>query len=154
MMMNSLNQLLSLLEDNPVPIPGLILPEAAFIHFKQGNEGLFLQRSHEDWDSPGAWSYQGGSINYGEHPFDAALRECKEEIGVAPSFRLVGKYVSKDGKVVTYLGEVANKDFEIKLNHEHEMYGWSNYSSQLPEPLHPEIYPTLQYFGLVGKEGP
>lgn len=152
--MTRLTQLLKLLEDNPVPIPGLILPEAAFIHLKHGNEGLFLKRSNEDWDSPGAWSYQGGGINNGEYPYQAALREMKEEIGVAPSFRLLGKYTSKDGKAITYLGEVADKDFEIKLNREHESYGWFNYVDQLPEPLHPEVYPTLQHFGLVGKEGP
>lgn len=146
--MNTLTQqLLSLLEDNPIATSGLIFPEAAGILLKHKNEGLFLKRVKEDLDSPGAWAYQGGGISNGESPYQAAIRECMEEIGSVPSFNFVGSF--QHGKYVTHLGEVANKDFEIKLNHEHEAYGWFNFTDQLPDPLHHGVYPVLQHFGLV-----
>jgi len=146
--LNKAQRLLQILETNPVPTPGLILPEAAGILLKHKNEGLFLKRTqNEDWDNVGSWAYTGGGINDGESPYQAALRECNEEIGCLPKFELLGEF--QHGSFVTYVGEVANKDFEVKLNHEHEMYGWYNFSDQSLSPLHPGVFPVLQHFGLV-----
>jgi 8-oxo-dGTP diphosphatase len=40
----------------------------------------------------GKWNGVGGKVEEGEHEWDAAIRECKEEIGVTPyEPRLVGR---------------------------------------------------------------
>ena len=56
--------------------------------FGDGPEGpdlLFTERAHQMRSHPGQVSFPGGSIDPGESPEQAALRETLEETGVAPN---------------------------------------------------------------------
>lgn len=69
---------------------------------------LLLQRSYKDEDDParGTWEFPGGSIEDGEEPLEAAIREWCEETGCPPpdDIRVVGEWDSPDG---VYRGHIA-----------------------------------------------
>ena len=44
---------------------------------------LYVQKRQEEGHLDGKWEFPGGKINNGEEPKKAALREFKEEVGVA-----------------------------------------------------------------------
>ncbi|UMG93923.1 CoA pyrophosphatase [Nocardioides sp. TF02-7] len=50
-----------------------------------GPELLLTERAHHMRSHPGQVSFPGGSIDPGETPVEAALREAQEEIGVDPA---------------------------------------------------------------------
>jgi 8-oxo-dGTP pyrophosphatase MutT (NUDIX family) len=50
-----------------------------------GGELLLTERAHDMRSHPGQVSFPGGSIDPGETPFEAALREAEEETGLDPS---------------------------------------------------------------------
>ena len=51
----------------------------------QGSELLLTERAHDMRSHPGQVSFPGGSLDPGETPVQAALREAEEEVGVRPS---------------------------------------------------------------------
>lgn len=42
---------------------------------------LILKRAPSEIDTEGLWDLPGGSVEPGEHPVDAIIRECREELG-------------------------------------------------------------------------
>jgi 8-oxo-dGTP pyrophosphatase MutT (NUDIX family) len=51
----------------------------------QGPDLLLTERNHQMRSHPGQVSFPGGSIDAGETPHDAALREAQEETGLDPA---------------------------------------------------------------------
>jgi 8-oxo-dGTP pyrophosphatase MutT (NUDIX family) len=88
-------------------------PSAVLILFADGPAGpdlLFIQRSQELRLHAGQPAFPGGSIDAGEGPVEAALREAAEEVGVDPAgVEVVGTlpelYIPRTGfRVVPVLG--------------------------------------------------
>jgi 8-oxo-dGTP pyrophosphatase MutT (NUDIX family) len=88
-------------------------PSAVLILFADGPGGpdlLFIQRSQELRLHAGQPAFPGGSIDAGEGPVEAALREAAEEVGVDPDgVDVVGMlpevYIERTGfRVVPVLG--------------------------------------------------
>jgi 8-oxo-dGTP pyrophosphatase MutT (NUDIX family) len=88
-------------------------PSAVLILFADGPGGpdlLFIQRSQELRLHAGQPAFPGGSIDAGEGPVEAALREAAEEVGVRPDgVEVVGLlpevYIERTGfRVVPVLG--------------------------------------------------
>jgi 8-oxo-dGTP pyrophosphatase MutT (NUDIX family) len=88
-------------------------PSAVLILFADGPGGpdlLFIQRSQELRLHAGQPAFPGGSIDAGEGPVEAALREAAEEVGVDPDgVEVVGilpeLYIPRTGfRVVPVLG--------------------------------------------------
>ena len=72
---------------NPVPAAGVILP---------GREGVLLVRRKFD-PAAGAWCLPAGFMEYGERPERCALRELREETGIAARITgLFGVYAGFD----------------------------------------------------------
>ncbi|HLD57517.1 MAG TPA: NUDIX domain-containing protein [archaeon] len=57
----------------------MILHESALVIIKKSNKFLLIKRGNPPFK--GCWAAQGGHLDKGETPYQAATREAKEEIG-------------------------------------------------------------------------
>ena len=95
------------------------------------HEFLQLRRAADDFMG-GAWSTVRGKIEEGEKAWEAALRELKEEAGIAP-----GEFYQLDTVDIFYLhGDdtlwhcpgfcaVVGRDVLVTLNAEHDAFRWT-----------------------------
>jgi len=85
---------------------------------------LLLQRGMTAPLQPGDWAIPGGSIEPGETPAEAALRELKEETGLdgkLPVYLLTT--FTQGGQKVEVYRVYATED-DVKLSSEHDDSGW------------------------------
>ena len=88
----------------------------------------------------GHWDFVKGKMEEGESPHETAIRETKEETGIADvkildnfeewiqyNFQFQGELVRK--KVVFFLGETKTKD--VKISHEHLNYTWMDFTTSM-----------------------
>ena len=106
---------------------------------------LFLHRTQSR--QADVWGLVGGTNESEEIPYQALIREIKEEIGECPSFVKsipLETFVSNDEKFNfhTYLC-VVESEFIPKLNGEHNGYAWVSFG-KWPKPLHQGLRNTLQ----------
>jgi 8-oxo-dGTP diphosphatase len=96
-----------------------------YVQNKQGKY-LLLKRSDDDKYRPGEWDLPGGSVDQGEDPIDAVLREVKEETNIeVTNYKILTTYSSVTNKhVVTllYFGEALSED--IIVSREHSEFEW------------------------------
>jgi mutator protein MutT len=99
---------------------------ALCILFNTDKEVLLVKRSKNDSWMPGRWAFVGGGVEKGETPEIAVKRECKEEIGLIPSF-VKEKFIKDEPngtRCYMFLG--ITKDENININKEHQEYKWVN----------------------------
>jgi 8-oxo-dGTP pyrophosphatase MutT (NUDIX family) len=103
---------------------------------KEGSKKLFLLLHYPS----GHWDFVKGKMEKGESTHQTAIRETKEETGIADitfienfeewieyNFKHQGEVVQK--KVVFFLAETKTK--EVKISHEHSGYTWIDYNSSM-----------------------
>lgn len=118
----------------------------AGVMYRAGDSVLLLLRSANAGDFPLHWGFPGGGIEEGETAEQAALRECQEEIGQAPTDPLC--VIDYDGGFTTFGLNVA-EPFAPTLNPEHLGYVWAPLAA-LPQPLHPGVAATLAALPALG----
>jgi 8-oxo-dGTP pyrophosphatase MutT (NUDIX family) len=102
---------------------------------------LLGRRSGIEADNSGEWCNFGGTVEPNEDPMATAFREVEEETGTnSDKYRAIMPLLfvdeAKTGfKFATYLG-IADNEFEITINDEHDKYGWYPLQS-FPHPMHP-----------------
>ena len=106
---------------------------------------LFLHRTQSR--QADVWGLVGGTNESEEIPYQALIREIKEEIGECPSIVKsipLETFASNDEKFNfhTYLC-VVESEFIPKLNGEHNGYAWVSFG-KWPKPLHQGLRNTLQ----------
>ena len=121
---------------------------AGIMFLTDAGETLLLKRGPGgDW--PGAWCFPGGTVEDGEATEQAAIRECKEELGFCPdgerrvwtrriSDNAMDPLSNAPGEPVdytTFVQRVSDR-FDPKLNGEHTAFAWGKANTP-PEPLHP-----------------
>lgn len=133
---------------NPPKDPRGLTPGGAGILFMSDDAVFLIQRSRRV-PSPGTWCIPGGKIEPGEDPFDAALRETKEEVGEKlPPFEVNERIDVRhdDGFVFsTFVARVRQRDAALwitRLNWECDDSGWF-LLNKLPSPLHQGVASLL-----------
>ena len=99
------------------------LPGIGRHEFQASEAGLILtRRSAKLQDHPGQWALPGGRLDPGETPVQTALREMREEIGLAlPPERVLGlldDFVTRSGFVMTPVVVWGGADVELEPNPE------------------------------------
>ncbi len=100
---------------------------------------VMLQKRSAMAHEGGTWSCAGGALDLGEMPYDGALREASEEVGVIPGEpRLLGQYVfnpSADWAYTTVVVEV-DRRFGDSINFETDAVGWFTVDEVAALPVH------------------
>ena len=106
---------------------------AGIVFITPKKEILLLQKENDRWTFP------GGHREPEEYsPLETAERECKEELGLLPEGKLVGKLkITKEGEKqpVYSFFMVVNDSFMPTLSWEHKDYKWVNYRKVKSENL-------------------
>jgi len=99
-------------------LPGIDAPA----HWSPGAAMLLTRRSERLRNHPGQWALPGGSIDEGESPEQAALRELHEEVGlrVAPEAILgrLDDFVTRSGFAITPIVVWAGEARALQANAE------------------------------------
>ena len=93
---------------------------AITIIFNDKGEVLILERMEPQRDWSGYWGFPGGALAWSEEPWDAAIRETKEETNLDVwELRLVRRELN-------FLDVYTTRTFEgdINLSFEHINYAW------------------------------
>ena len=97
------------------------------VHDTHGEPFVMLQKRSAMAHEGGNWSCAGGALDYGETPFDGALREASEEVGVPSGTpRILGEYVfepATDWSYTTIVVEV-DEPFGESMNFETDEVDW------------------------------
>src|SRR3974390_1185951 len=96
-------------------------------------QGLFIQRAKGD--HLGEWCFPGGGLEGEETAEEAAIRECKEEVGWLPEGERAGWTRQVRGGVdfTTFIQQI-DFPFIPTLNSEHSSYAWAPINRP-PQPL-------------------
>lgn len=101
--------------------------QKAFV-FNDEGKFLIMKRTESAPSKPNAWDLPGGSIDFGENPYESIEREIREEAGIEVEdvrpFDVWGE-VDQDKEFWTTIAYRAKvKSGEIKLSYEHNDYKW------------------------------
>lgn len=130
----------------------------AFLFIVSAGKVLVVKRSSRV-RNPGTWGLPGGHIDRGETPKQAALRECREELGSQPpGLKVVKKFKVQRarGRSMIFICEgkpTLGSTWQINLNQEHTGHKWvSMHWLKRSRKLHPALARLLrnpQAFALV-----
>lgn len=130
----------SLPKQNPKPGAG-----AGVLFVTPAREMLLLRRFGGSYE--GCWDLPGGTVEPGETPRQGAFREAAEEIGAfGKADRDLGDVVMQDPKSgFTYTTFVAlvSEPFNVRLNDEHDAWGWFTVDDAVSMDLHPGLAELL-----------
>jgi 8-oxo-dGTP diphosphatase len=125
--------------------------EAAVVLIVSDNKFLVIKRAERDGDPwSGDMGLPGGHVKSGEKCIDAALRECKEEIGFEPKIiGFLGYYFPNNVKikVAVFLARYENEKIKID-NNEISDYFWIS-KDELTEKEGAYIYKDYKIWGMT-----
>jgi 8-oxo-dGTP diphosphatase len=108
----------------------------------RGERLLALKRSLRKNAAPGAWDVVSGRVEPGEQPYDAAVRECREESGleVTPDRSPVAAYTAmrRDKPMLVVGYRAASPAGDVVISHEHDDHAWmtiDEFARACPFPL-------------------
>ncbi len=111
-----------------------------FVHTDDaGTPRVMVQKRSPFAHEGGTWSCAGGALDEGETPFEGALREASEEVGLVPGTpTLVGEYVFRpaDDWAYTTLVIAVERQFGESINFETDAVGWFTVEEVAGLPLH------------------
>ena len=126
---------------------------AGFIVFRINEAG---QREYLLLDYGRHWDFAKGHLEKGEDDLAAAVRELREETGIAdaqpvPGFHHEITYFFRDRKkglirktVVFFLGQTSARDADIVLSSEHEGFKFLPFDAAIKETTYPNARQVLR----------
>lgn len=110
-------------------------------------EVLLVKRAPTEKNYAGFWSFPGGGVDAGETPEEAAVRECREEIGHAPSdgendLEWLMDTDIEGGRHQTFTA-FSDDRFEPKLNAEHTDFKWVPLAKHPEGDVHPGVVKAM-----------
>jgi 8-oxo-dGTP diphosphatase len=107
---------------------GKLVVPAVSLFVLRGDRLLAMKRSMRKDAAPGAWEVVSGRVNPGEHPYDAAVRECREETGLAvtPEPRPVSAYTAQraDWPMLVVGYRARSESGDVVISDEHDDHAW------------------------------
>lgn len=94
---------------------------------KKDDKFLVLKTSKIKKEEPETWDLPGGSIEFGEQPIDAAIRETREEAGIDVDVnRIIGVWAleAKGNWSVELIALGTTKNDNVVVSSEHSEYMW------------------------------
>lgn len=78
--------------------PSKIHREVAIVIINENGQLLLQRRSSNKKHHPGRWAITAGHVDSREKPYDAAVRELKEELGIVADLKFQNKLLLADNK--------------------------------------------------------
>jgi len=126
-----------------------VTPTASGLLLDTGDRVLLLLRALGNF--PGTWGFPGGMIDDGEAPYEAACRECGEEIGFLPPHKV--ERVVTLGRFTSFLcrvpSEVASQPVQLTREHSAAQWAPDAWVEQNQDLVHPGAVPVLGFLELV-----
>jgi 8-oxo-dGTP pyrophosphatase MutT (NUDIX family) len=99
---------------------------AAFLLLRAPTGRVLLLRRSAEGDHAGEWSFPGGKLKPGESAADAAVRECREELGWDPgdAGRWHCRRVREGVDATTFIRDVDHEFSPPAMNAEHDAWIW------------------------------
>lgn len=110
-----------------------------------GKPRFLLQKRDDQAPNGGTWGLPGGKTRIGESPWDAAVREAREELGGLPAVKPAAVWSRAEGDHVvwTYLVDLPQQFAPAgDGNGETAGYGWFKRKDVTGLPLHPAMRKT------------
>jgi|688.fasta_scaffold17329_15 bis(5'-nucleosidyl)-tetraphosphatase len=129
------------------------IKKAAGILFTDGQSILLLLRS--EGKNANTWGLPGGKSKSGESDLETAIRETMEETGLekVPGENFDSVTNDQTTKPYTAFLYQIDKQFTVKLNHEHTDAKWVNFKDLKSLNLHPKLKENLsKYLSKIRKK--
>jgi 8-oxo-dGTP pyrophosphatase MutT (NUDIX family)/heme-degrading monooxygenase HmoA len=119
----------------------LVVP-AVSVFVRRGDRLLALKRSTRADAAPGVWDVVSGRVQSGEHPYDAAVRETREETGLvvtlerSPVVAYTARRLDQPMQVVGF--RALSERGEVTISDEHDACAWmtiDEFARACPFPL-------------------
>jgi 8-oxo-dGTP diphosphatase len=124
----------------------------------QDEKVLLLRRAQGRYEG-GLWDIPGGTVEEGEKPEEAAIREFQEEAGLRVQIQSeIARWTNMDTKgrpilfeTITFLVELLDaSDRTVSISHEHDAYEWVDIHHISHFPVVPHVPPAVDVLIAMG----
>ena len=116
-----------------------------------------VKRSKNSKNTRGYWSQPGGSVDFGETPREAAIREVREELGVEieiiKDFGYFNAPIPAENQhwiVINFLAKIKSGEPKIMEPEKHDVLEWFSLDN-LPKPLTTPTEESIRQFKNVNQ---
>ena len=123
---------------------------AAVVVVNKMGQVLILKRASHSAAYPNHWNFPGGSLDEGETPSEAAIRELREETGLMVSKPYLNHFETRTlPKITIYYFITGEYQGQVAINSESSDYKWVSLK-ELEEfnmiPMSPQVVENIKYY--------
>ena len=123
---------------------------AAVVVVNKLGQVLILKRASHSATYPNHWNFPGGSLDEGETPSEAAIRELRGETGLMVSKPYLNHFETRTlPKITIYYFITGEYQGQVAINSESSDYKWVSLK-ELEEfnmiPMSPQVVENIKYY--------